>query len=134
MTKDTAQEFKTYEFTQSKAPDVVFEGRLVARIDSRDHVAENDRNRDRWTELAVYETPAGNWVAVQHGRSRAAGETDRTDVTFIKLDAVQASLPFYTFEALSAAMRREVVKAFGYGWLAKRMAAFEDWDVRDHYA
>lgn len=121
MTKDTGQGFKTYEFTQNKAPDVVFEGRLVARIDSRDHRRESERNEGRWTELEIYETPAGNWVAVEHGRSDRANETDRTDVTFIE-------------RGNQFPMRCAAVKAFGYGWLAKRMAELEGWDVREKYA
>lgn len=131
MTKDTGQEFKTYEFTQNKAPDVVFEGRLVARIDSRDHRRESERNEGRWTELEVYETPAGNWVAVEHGRSDRANETDRTDVTFINRYVRVEGLPAVADDSV---MRSEAVKAFGHGWLAKRMAELEGWDVREKYA
>lgn len=77
-------------------PPVEFVGELIA------HASSQRANAARWTDLALYRTIGGTLIAVETGQSIITGEHPRTTVTV-------------------CCNYREVVAAFGYGWLAKRL-------------
>lgn len=115
------QDFETVELTVKNGPDVTIVGRLIASIDSRDHVPEREHNRDRWTVLQVYELADGAWVAVQRSISERRGES-----TYAEASPVPK-------RPSRDAMARDVMAAFGWGWLAKRLAADQGWNIRETY-
>jgi hypothetical protein len=61
------------------APDLVFSGKLIARVTSSpERRAYNfSRHAGRWTELALYQTEGGTYVCHETRRSVRAGERDR---------------------------------------------------------
>jgi len=87
-----------YRVQRDKHPDLAFEGDVVARVSSD----SRDSWRARWTELELYRTNAGKWVAVTIGRSRVEGETDR-------------------HAAVVCENLREVFAALGMGRLARQL-------------
>lgn len=109
--------FELVELIRKDKPDVRFVGRLIASADSRRPNVPSPREGSRWTECEVYETPAGKWVAVAIACSDRPGERDHTDTArLIEQDA-------------PAVMQRAVMEAFGWSWVAKKLASAAGWDV-----
>lgn len=67
-------ENRAYTIKQDEGPDLEIVGRRMARIASGD---EHFNNKGRWTELAIYRTAAGKFVATEIGRTANPGERDR---------------------------------------------------------
>jgi len=61
----------TYRLRRFREPPLVFEGELIAEVTTK------HPDRERWTELRVYVTRSGTYVAEEVGRSLAYGESDR---------------------------------------------------------
>jgi hypothetical protein len=75
---------------------VVTDARLVAEVSSK------TANADRWTELRLWRSAAGAWIAEQVGRSSIEGERDRC-------------------RAWVCADEREVAKRMNRGWLSREL-------------
>lgn len=141
------EEFEEVNILRKDKPDLVFAGRLVAEIDSKPEAEANARKTgDRWTDLAVYELPSGDWVAVTIACSDKAGETDFGEAVVIRrasngivVEAVdQPDTPApkdlrpVTDEADAEALsRRAAMEFWRWTWLAKKLADRAGWDVRD---
>ncbi|MEA3044596.1 MAG: hypothetical protein QOH47_2434 [Sphingomonadales bacterium] len=54
----------------SHGPDLWFDGKLIGQYSTQ----RKDGGKDRWTELRLWETPAGNWVAESVGCSTRENE------------------------------------------------------------
>ncbi len=105
---------QNFRIKRDKLPDLAFEGERVACVssDSGEMYAEGGyielqararvRGRDRWTELELYRTKGGKWIAVTIGRSRVEGETDRHAAVVCKTE-------------------REVFRILGMGRLARNL-------------
>ena len=67
-----------YVIERMGQPDVEFEGRLLARVDSK--LTLKAQETQRWTELAVYATTEQHFVLVSSGKSARKGEHDLNKV------------------------------------------------------
>jgi hypothetical protein len=99
--------FKEFNLPLDDAPDLVFNGELVARVTSSPEPrADNfSRHLGRWMELALYRTAEGTYVCLEVRCSKRSGERNR--------------LP----RAGTAATERAVVAFFKQTSLAKRLYA-----------
>lgn len=81
-----------------------FNGELIAAVTSSANNASGSYSGaiDRWTELELYRTAAGKFVAVKIGRTQWQGEHDR-------------------YSAAACSSDKEVVDFLGLGWLAKEL-------------
>lgn len=112
-------EFEQVEIARKELADVRFNGRLLARIDSKGSI--EGRDKQRWTELAVWELPSGKWVAASIGCSDKAHEIDIGDVEVIE-------------KAETNVMRLLAMQFWGWTWLAKDLAEKAGWDVTVEFA
>lgn len=97
---------ETFTIPVDDAPSLRFTGYELARVNSQNP----EGSRLRWTELALYVTVAGQYVALQVGRSTAEGEHDR-------------------YAAAVLQQQQDVIEYFGHGRLAKRLYA--EWGKDD---
>lgn len=84
-----------YELDIDQGPKIAFSGALVAEVASQ-------RDRGRWTELALYRTEAGRYICHTIGRTQRPGEHDRYSGQVCETEA-------------------EVIEFFGQRWLAKKL-------------
>jgi hypothetical protein len=68
----------TFTLTRPGDVDLVFDGELLADLTSRDHP-----DQERWTEVRIYRTASGKYVAEQVGKSTVDGERDRGNVRVV---------------------------------------------------
>ncbi|UYV20949.1 hypothetical protein K1Y77_17165 (plasmid) [Halomonas qaidamensis] len=94
---DEDDDMETITVERDNDADLRFKGEQVATASS--HHFEGPRNI-RWTELTLYRTKGGKLVCEEIGRTRWQGERTR-------------------HSAVVADTEAELVKALGYGWLAK---------------
>jgi len=81
-------------------PNLRFNGEVVAGATSK-----SPDNDVRWTELALFKTTGGKYVCEQIGRTVYQGESNFYDGCVCEATA-------------------EVIKYFGFGWLAKELYAY----------
>ncbi|WP_334656711.1 hypothetical protein [Sphingomonas panaciterrae] len=123
-------EFTRQKFVVNNAPDVHFEGKRIGFYTTQ----SERRPKDRWTELALWETRGGAWIAEQVGRTSREGEQAIRDALVIEnVDGdrkVKIDGQIVTREVPSAAAAREMVMQF-FGWtiVAKAFAREMGWDV-----
>ncbi len=84
--------------TRDNDKDLCFKGELIAEVSSFRR-GSNDTN---WTELNLYRTSAGKYIAEEIGRTRRMNQHDRHAATVCDSTA-------------------EVIDALGTGWLAKQV-------------
>lgn len=122
-------QFQSYKVLRDDLPDVVFEGKLIAKIGSSpDPVnADYSRSEGRWTELSLYTTRSGNFVCHVALRSQLHGERTKNKCHVIErnkdVELVGGSGPLAPKlkRRSEEEMAHDVVQFFGYGWLAKRL-------------
>lgn len=135
--QDMDDGFETVEIAVKDAPDIRFKGRLIASISSRDEHRQAGRDKARWTELEVYELRSGNWVAAAIGCSDKPDEIDVAEPDAVRVIACEEPIDSIDDwlkkldkkKRPETAMQMDVMKAFGWTWLAKKLAAQEGWDV-----
>jgi hypothetical protein len=88
---------KTIFILRDKQQDLRFQGKLIARVVSQDTAFV-----ERWTELYLYLTKAGKYVAQEIGKTLVPGERDRYSAQVCDTEA-------------------EVVRYLGTNWLAKKL-------------
>lgn len=66
----------TVKFQQKAGPEVRLTGTLIGHVDARRDGAKANPERQRWTELHLYQLAGGDWVAVTLGLSDKEGEAD----------------------------------------------------------
>jgi hypothetical protein len=111
-------QWETVEINRKDEPDVRFEGKLLAEVNTRDDTRQKGREKTRWRTLELYELRSGKWVATNVACSDVADEIDFG--TTLTLD--QADLD---------ERRRAVMGFWGNSWLAKSAAAELGWDVTE---
>jgi hypothetical protein len=128
-------EYKDVRISANNAPDVRFRGRLLGDFTTQNR----DRTKPRWTELRLWKTEGGAWVAESVGCSDSEREVDIADVAVID-DATRAPDGFVVLPRIDGAeaeskesalhRRRIAVMAF-FGWttMAKRFAREMGWQV-----
>lgn len=91
---------ETFTLARDGEPDLRFTGACIASASSNPFKA--NASPERWTELKLFRTGKGRYVAWTVGRSKRKGEHDR-------------------FSAVVCDTPAEVIQAFGQGWLAKKL-------------
>ncbi len=89
------REMQDYTIVRDNDRDLRFTGEIVATVASPEKTG-------RWTELTLYRTAAGKYVAQEVGRTKWEREHDRYAATVCETQS-------------------DVLAAFGTGWLAKQM-------------
>lgn len=117
MTEHTKQRLSV-----NNAPDLKFAGRVVYEYSTQ----SKDQSKPRWTELRLWETEGGAWIAESLGCSTRSGESDLRDVLVIEpadtdIDAAPA--------LLLAARINQVMNFFGWSTVAKAFARKAGWNV-----
>lgn len=69
--KHNGNQYQEVRLPRDTDKDMVFEGRLIAEVSS-----DPANLGDRWTELALYQTKGGKFVAYSVGKSNLPGEGD----------------------------------------------------------
>jgi hypothetical protein len=84
--------------------DLNFTGEIIGSASSSPNNASSNYSREtgRWSELNLYKTAGGKFVAQSIGRTQWQGEHDR-------------------YSAMVCNTEAEVVDFFGTGWLAKEL-------------
>jgi len=100
--------------TRDGARDLVFTGELIASASSSPETARSDYSGStgRWTELRLFKTQAGKFVAASVGRTQWQGEHDRHSAAVC--DTTEAVCEF-----------------FGSSWLAKELYAEAEIDCAE---
>lgn len=98
---DNDTEMKSYRLHRENDIDLLFTGRELANVSSRD---PNAAAFPRWTEIRIYRTESGKYVVEQVGRSTVRNEVDRVT---IKVANTAAEVPI-------ALRRRDEVEYLTY--------------------
>lgn len=73
---------QSYELTNGDGSTVAFTGRVIGEVDARNEDVKWRRSTERWSELRIYTTTDGRWVAEWTGLSSVPGERPRTTACF----------------------------------------------------
>ena len=95
---------------RNDAPDIVFDGRMIASIAS-------EARDDAWIELSLYEMDDASWLAVRKDCSSAAA-SDTGEVVHIPAER-------------PSNMQIKAMGLWRWSWLAKDLARTAGWDVRE---
>jgi hypothetical protein len=124
-------EFTKQRFVVNNAADVHFEGKQIGF-----YTTQNERKpKDRWTELALWETRGGAWIAEQVGRSSREGEQAIRDVLVIDaqkgtdIRVLAGVMEAPTERALPPSAVQKIMEFFGWTIVAKAFAREMGWDV-----
>lgn len=136
-----AAAFEEIDIMRKDKPDVVFEGKLIARVDSRNFPGAHGGGGKHWTELEIYELRSGEWVACSIACSDKEGQVDFGEVEYLGAkvlgcdDDISISAPISNDPAAQSDPRfwqkRAAMKFWGWSWLAKELAEKAGWDVRE---
>jgi hypothetical protein len=128
-------DYQKIKLNCTHGPDLHFEGRVVHEYTTQ----RRDGGKDRWTELRLWETPAGNWIAESVGMSSRQGEIGLREAVVIDFhmlvrgatrdQAYTDSEWDGTREAKMAELIPLVMDAFGWTTAAKAFAREMGWDV-----
>jgi len=117
MADNIVPESKVKQFTIKRTGErsLRFAGRLVAEAESSPNNAHPSWSREtgRWTELRLYRTAGGKYVAEQVHRTQWQGESDSHAARVCRTDP-------------------EVVEFLGLGWLAKDLYDGADLDYSEN--
>ena len=109
-TKDLEEAVELIVLINNDAPDIRFQGELIAEASSDSNVSWSSGTGGRWTELKLYRTAGGRYVAQSIGRTKRQGEHTR-------------------YSAKVCETAADVIAFFGHGWLAKEL--YDDADIED---
>lgn len=125
--KANEREDKRHRINVNNGADVVFVGRCIGSYSTQNR----ERTKPRWTELRLWETESGNWIAESVGMTSNPREVPLTDVTVIEAEAPPLSdmRPAKQRAESEAERRISVMQAFGWTSAAKAFARELGWDV-----
>ncbi len=114
----------------NNAPDVHFKGKM-----SHEYTTQSkDKSKDRWTELRLWETEGGAWIAEKVGCSSRSGEAELRDVLVI--EGVTGEFDEFVDDTTRLAVelqaQEQVMAFFGWTVVAKAFAKQAGWDVVRH--
>ncbi len=110
--KDLEEALELIILTNDNAPDIRFKGELIAEVSSSANNASGSYSgaTGRWTELKLYRTTGGRYVAQSVGHTQWQGEHTRYSTVVCETAA-------------------DVIDFFGHGWLAKSL--YNEADIED---
>lgn len=106
--------FERVRLSVAHGQDIHFVGRVIAEYTTQN----SGGTKNRWTELRVWQTEGGAWIAESVGASDAGREIDIVEATVIDADTPEQD------------KRLAVMAAFNWTTAAKAMARLHKWDVR----
>lgn len=106
----------------NKGPEFQFYGKLLIEVTTQNR----GRTKARWTELRLWETPAGAWVMESVGCSDDDGHVDITDA--------EAFPPIGGLDEIQGGYRgkgreERVMDWLGWSYAAREMASKMGWDL-----
>lgn len=110
--KTVTDEYKEQRISVTNGPDVRFKGRLLHEFSTQNR----DGTKSRWTELRLWETEGGNWIAESVGKTDNQREVDLVDVAVIGGGDADGS-------------RHRVMEHFGWTTAAKAFARQAGWEM-----
>lgn len=113
-------DFKPIRLQVSHGPNLHFEGKLIHSYSTQNGAG----SKERWTELRLWETPAGNWIAEMVGCSSRGNEGDIREARLIR-DGRAARTIGMGIDAVV----QQVMEAFNWTTAAKAFAREMRWDV-----
>lgn len=111
-------EFQPLRLHVSHGPDLHFDGKLVGEYTTQNRAG----TKRRWTELRLWETPAGNWIAESVGCSSNEGEGEIRTARAIEF-------PHWHGDGTSAGSIEEAMDVWEWTTAAKAFARNLGWDV-----
>lgn len=119
----TMTDYKEQRISVTNGQDVRFKGRLLGEFTTQNKAG----TKSRWTELRLWETEGGAWVAESVGCSDNEREVDLTDVAVIEpSDPEKKGLAAMRNEQQ---LREAVMQHFGWTTAAKAFAREMGWEV-----
>ncbi len=106
-----ANEYQKVRLAVSHGPDLHFDGKLLGEYTTQNRAG----TKDRWTELRLWETPAGNWIAEsvgcssreREGEIRAAGVVEAAAGETYG-EAVREAMQIWQWTTAAKAFAREL--------------------------
>lgn len=133
-------EYKKTRLACTHGPDLHFDGRIVHEFTTQ----RKDGGKERWTELRLWETPAGNWIAESVGESSRHGDIALREATVIegvitrpiriseRIGGVDMDNDIILQGSEDQSARLKVMEAFGWTTAAKAFAREMGWQVVRH--
>lgn len=129
---DPALAAEGYSFEVIKAnrgPEFQFMGRLLG-----EYTTNPRGDRSKWTEIRLWETPSGKWVAESAGCSDEPGHVDIADAMVIRGPVVlvqrQTLKDFEEQAPETLSMEFQAMEFWGWSSPAKALAKKLGWDLR----
>lgn len=116
-------EFKPQRLACSHGADLHFDGKLLGSYSTQNRAG----TKSRWTELRLWETQAGNWIAESVGCSSRENEGEIREARVIE-DVHTKALVGEAADRLSVA-REEAMDLWGWTTAAKAFARELGWAV-----
>lgn len=113
-------EFQKVRMAVSHGPDLHFEGRVIGSYSTQN----NAGTKDRWTELRLWETRGGAWIAESVGCSSRRGEGEIREAAVIDREE-----DWLRSQEADRRMIAEVMQHFQWTTAAKAFAREMGWDV-----
>lgn len=100
--------FKPIRLACSHGPDLHFDGKLLGQYSTQ----RKDGGKDRWTELRLWETPAGNWIAESVGCSSRENEGEIKEAAVITPSSIdnriEQAMTIWRWTTAAKAFAREL--------------------------
>ena len=113
----------------NRGPTYEFWGKLLG-----EYSTNPQRTRSKWTELRLWETPSGQWVAESAGCSDEPGHVDIADAVVIRGPVVlvdrQTLQDFESKTPQTLSMEFQAMEFWGWSSPAKALAKKLGWDLK----
>lgn len=109
----------------NNGPDIKFVGRLVYEYSTQN----KEQTKERWSELRLWETEGGAWIAEKVGCSDKQREVDLVDALVIEPTDGDLDATGELQAGQLAEWRNQVMAFFGWTVVAKAFARKAGWDV-----
>lgn len=123
-----AEGFTREKIVCNRGPTYEFWGKLLG-----EHTTNPKRDRTKWTEIRLWETPSGQWVAESAGCSDEPGHVDIADAVVIRGPVVlverQTLKDFEEKTPQTLSMEFQVMDFWGWSSPAKALAKKLKWDL-----
>lgn len=121
--------FSFQKLKATRGPDFEFMGKLLG-----EYTTDPRRQRTKWTELRLWETPSGKWVAESAGCSDEPGHVDIIDAHVIRGPVVlverQTLKEFEEKTPQTLSMEFQAMEFWGWSSPAKALAKKLGWDLK----
>lgn len=126
--ESNAADFKSMKLVCSRGPTFEFKGKLLG-----EYSTDPQGKKTKWTELRLWETPSGKWVAESAGCSDEPGHIDIIDAHVIRGPVVlvdrQTLKDFEEKTPQTLSMEFQAMEFWGWSSPAKALAKRLGWDL-----